>query len=164
MAHLAPQVHARDFLADVPQLFRDDQAHIIVDRALFRREQRTRWTACRWCRKARQLRKPLLRIGVPEKITIDGSAANKAAIERYNEEHGTTITIRPITYRNNSVEQDHRAVKRVTRPMLECKSFHAARRPLVGIERMHMLKKNQLGVGAGDEGRTAVALFYSLAA
>ena len=27
--------------------------------------------------------------GVPEKITIDGRAANEAAIKSYNEEHGT---------------------------------------------------------------------------
>src|SRR2546427_10256214 len=55
--------------------------------------------------------------GVPEKITIDGSAANEAAIKSYNEEHGTTIVIRKTKYLNNIVEQDHRAVKRVTLPM-----------------------------------------------
>src|SRR2546421_2328673 len=32
--------------------------------------------------------------GVPEKITIDGSAANEAAIKSYNAEHGTAIAIR----------------------------------------------------------------------
>jgi hypothetical protein len=32
--------------------------------------------------------------GIPEKIAIDGSAANQAAIKNYNEEHGTTIVIR----------------------------------------------------------------------
>jgi putative transposase len=37
--------------------------------------------------------------GVPEKITIDGSAANEAAIKSYNEEHGTAIEIRKIKYR-----------------------------------------------------------------
>lgn len=35
--------------------------------------------------------------GVPEKITIDGSAANEAAIKTYNAEHGTAIEIRKIT-------------------------------------------------------------------
>jgi len=35
--------------------------------------------------------KAIRRHGVPEKITIDGSAANEAAIKSYNEEHGTTI-------------------------------------------------------------------------
>ncbi|SRR6266446_4414787 len=40
----------------------------------------------------------------------------------------------------NVVEQDHRAVKRVTRPMLGFKSFDAAQDTLVGIELMHMIK------------------------
>ena len=71
----------------------------------------------------RFLTKAIRRHGVPEKITIDGSAANKAAIESYNAEHGTAIEIRQIKYLNNIVEQDHRAVKRVTRPMLGFKSF-----------------------------------------
>ncbi len=112
----------------------------------------------------RFLTKAIRRHGVPEKITIDGSAANKAAIESYNAEHGTAIEIRQIKYLNNIVEQDHRAVKRVTRPMLGFKSFHAARRTLAGIELMHMIKKKQMRGEIEDEGRTAAELFYSLAA
>jgi transposase-like protein len=65
---------------------------------------------------------------------------------------------------NQSIEQDHRAVKRVTRPMLGFKSFEAAQDTLVGIELMHMIKKRQMVVEAGDEGRTAAELFYALAA
>src|SRR5262244_135389 len=42
----------------------------------------------------RFLIKAICRHGVPEKITIDGSAANEAALMSYNEEHGTAITIR----------------------------------------------------------------------
>jgi transposase-like protein len=64
----------------------------------------------------------------------------------------------------NIVEQDHRAVKRVTRPMLGFKSFEAAQDTLVGIELMHMIKKKQMRVEAGDEGLTAAEQFYSLAA
>src|SRR5712692_693118 len=92
----------------------------------------------------RFLTKAIRRHGVPEKITIDGSAANEAAIKSYNAEHGTTITIRKIKYLNNIVEQDHRGVKRITRPMLGFKSFDAAQATLVGIELMHMIKKRQL--------------------
>src|SRR6266403_5707787 len=66
----------------------------------------------------RFLQKAIRRHGLPEQITIDGSAANEAAIKSYNEEHGTVIAIRKIKYLNNIVEQDHRGVKRVTRPML----------------------------------------------
>ena len=112
----------------------------------------------------RFLTKAIRRHGVPEKITIDGSAANEAAIKSYNEEHGTAVAIRQIKYLNNIVEQDHRGVKRVTRSMLGFKSFDAAQGTLVGIELMHMIKKKQMMVEAGDEGRTAAEQFYALAA
>ena len=87
----------------------------------------------------RFLTKAIRRHGVPEKITIDGSEANASAIRSYNEAHGTAIIIRQVKYLNNVVEQDHRSVKRVTRPMLGFKSFEAAQGTLVGIELMHML-------------------------
>src|SRR3989442_12404773 len=61
----------------------------------------------------RFLSKAIRRHGVPETMTIDGSAANKAAIESYNAEHGTTIAIRQTKHLNNIVEQDHRAAKPV---------------------------------------------------
>src|SRR5215470_13877378 len=67
-------------------------------------------------------------------------------------------------YLNTIVEQDHRAVKRVTRPMLGFKSFEAAQGTLVGIELMHMIKKRQMIMETEDEGLTAAELFYSLAA
>ena len=86
------------------------------------------------------------RHGVPETITIDGSEANEAAIKRDNEAHGTHIIIRQVKYLNNMVEQDHRGVKRVTRPMLGFKSFDAAQGTLAGIELMHMIKKQQMVV------------------
>src|ERR1700757_3545750 len=94
----------------------------------------------------RFLTKAIGRHGIPEKITIDGSAANEAAIKNYNEEHDTTIVIRQVKYLNNIAEQDHRAVKRITRPMLGLKSFDAAQGTLAGVELMHMIKKWQLRV------------------
>src|SRR5215510_9615791 len=112
----------------------------------------------------RFLKKAICRNGLPETSTIDGSDANEAAIKSYNEEHGTHIAIRQVKYLNNIVAQDHRGVKRITRPMLGFKAFEAAQDTLVGIELMHMIKKKQLRVGAGDEGLTAAKLFYSLAA
>jgi transposase-like protein len=65
---------------------------------------------------------------------------------------------------DQSIEQDHRAVKRVTRPMPGFKSFEAAQATVVGVELMHMIKKRQMGVEAGDEGLTAAEQFYALAA
>jgi transposase-like protein len=88
------------------------------------------------------------RHGAPEKIPIDGSAAHEAAIKSYNEEHGTAIAIRQVKYLNTLVEQDHRWVKRVTRPMLGFKSFNAAQDTLVEIELMHMIKKKTDGGGS----------------
>ena len=112
----------------------------------------------------RFLKKAIRRNSLPETITIDGSDANEAAIKRYNEEHGTSMSIRQVKYLNNIVEQDHRGVKRITRPMLGFKAFDAAQSTLVGIELMHMIKKRQLVVEEGNEGLTAAELFYSLAA
>ena len=65
---------------------------------------------------------------------------------------------------NHTIEQDHRAVKWVTRPMLGFKSFEAAQATLVGIELMHMLKKSQLVIADGVEGLTPIEQFYLLAA
>src|SRR5215510_10335591 len=121
-------------------------------------EHRDKDTALRFLKKA------IRRNGLPETITIDGSDANEAAIKSYNAEHGTSIAIRQVKYLNNVVEQDHRAVKRITRPMLGFKSFEAAQDTLVGIELMHMIKKRQMVVEEADKGRTAAELFYSLAA
>jgi putative transposase len=111
----------------------------------------------------RFLTKAIRRHGVPETITIDGSAANEAASKSYNEAHGTAIAIRTIKYLNNIVEQDHRGVKRVTRPMLGFKSFDAAQGTLAGIALMHMIKKKQMVVEEGREGRSAAEQFYALA-
>ena len=61
------------------------------------------------------------------------------------------------------VEQDHRRVKRVTRPTLGLKSFEVAQQTLVGIELMHMLRKGQMNNGVG-QGLTVAEQFYSLAA
>ena len=71
----------------------------------------------------RFLRKAIGRRGVPEKITIDKSGANTAAIVSYNADHGTAVEIRPVKYLNNIVEQDHRAIKRMVRAMLGFKAF-----------------------------------------
>ena len=101
--------------------------------------------------------------GLPEKVTIDKSGANTAALEALQEETGQSIEIRQIKYLNNLVEQDHRAIKRIVRPMLGFKSFDSARCTLRGIELMHMIKKGQM-VAAGGQKLSAAGQFYSLAA
>ena len=82
------------------------------------------------------------------------------AIESHNAEHEAGIEIRWVKYLNNIVEQDHRAIKRLVRPMLGFKSFRSAAVTLAGIELMHMIRKGQLQTTG--EVRPAQQ-FYSLA-
>ena len=56
------------------------------------------------------------------------------------------ILVRQIKYLNKIVEQDHRAMKRVTWPVLKFKSFRSAGPVLAGIELMHMIRKGQFAV------------------
>ena len=106
------------------------------------------------------LRKAIDQCGTPEKITIDKSRANGAAIEDYNSDMQTSIELRQVKYLNNIVEQDHRAIKRLTRPMLGFKSFWSAAITLAGIEIMHMIRKGQLICKCT---LTPAQQFYSLA-
>ena len=109
------------------------------------------------------LRKAIRTQGLPEKITIDKSGANTAAITRYNKIHKTAIVIHHSKYLNNIVEQDHRAVKRLTRPMLGFKSFWAACCTIAGMEVMHAIRKGQL-TSTGHAPQTPAEQFYALAA
>ena len=99
---------------------------------------------------------------VPEKITIDKSGANTAAVRSMIADSGVEITLRQSKYLNNLIEQDHRAIKRRTRPMLGFKTFHCATKLIAGIETMHMIKKGQLNCPDGHVA-SAADQFYSLA-
>jgi putative transposase len=88
--------------------------------------------------------------GVPEKIAMDKSGANKAAVDAINARRSLPILVRQVKYLNNIVEQDHRAIKRVTSPMLNFKSFHAAGSVLSGIELVHMIRKGQFAIDGTD--------------
>ena len=109
------------------------------------------------------LRKAIRPQGLPEKITIDKSGSNTAAITHYNQMHKTAVVIRQSKYLNNIVEQDHRAGKRLVRPMLGFKSFWAARCTIAGMEVMHAICKGQLET-AGTMAPTPAEQFYALAA
>jgi transposase-like protein len=100
--------------------------------------------------------------GEPEKITIDKSGANTATIVGYNADHEAAIELRQVKYLNNIVEQDHRAIKRIARPMLGFKTNRCARILIAGIETMHMIRKGQLSCLKG-QAASAAAQFYSLA-
>lgn len=79
-----------------------------------------------------------------------------------NAERKAPIKIRQAKYLNNIVEQDHRAIKRRTRPMLGFKDFRCARILLSGIELMHMIAKGQMN-NADKFEPSAARQFYSLA-
>jgi putative transposase len=90
--------------------------------------------------------------GLPDKVTMDKSGANKAGMDTINLQLAilfmlsgifAQVTVRQIKYLNNIVEQDHRFVKKITRPMKGFKAFHSAEATLAGIELHHMLRKNQ---------------------
>ena len=98
----------------------------------------------------------------PEKIAMDKSGANKAAIDQIIDDKDLSIVVRQIKYLNNIVEQDHRAIKRITRPMLGFKSFRTARNVLAGIELTHMIRKGQLMMEGCDE-MSFAEQFYALA-
>ncbi|CAN7800217.1 IS6 family transposase [Paraburkholderia hospita] len=99
--------------------------------------------------------------GEPETVTIDRSGANLAALDALNAEREMPIRIRQVKYLNNIVEQDHRAIKRIIRPMMGFKDFRCTRIILSGIELMHMIRKGQT---SGDTTRSVAVQFYSLIA
>ena len=100
--------------------------------------------------------------GVPEKVTMDKSGANKAAIDEINANREIPMVVRQVKYLNNIVEQDHRAVKRMTKPMLGFKSFQSAKNILAGIELMHMIRKGQMMMEGADK-MSFAEQFYTLA-
>jgi putative transposase len=110
----------------------------------------------------RYLERSIARNGEPDTVTIDRSGANLAALEALNAGREEPIKICQNKYLNNVIEQDHRAIKRRTRPTPGFKSFRCARILLAGIEMMHMIAKGQMEDGAIDQ--TRADQFYSLAA
>ena len=54
------------------------------------------------------------------------------------------IDILQVKYLNNIVEQDHRFIKKITKPMMGFRAFHSAGATLAGIETAHMIRKGQL--------------------
>jgi putative transposase len=112
-----------------------DKTAQIVD--LLLKKQRDRDAALHFLIKA------IGRNGMPETLTIEGSEVSASASRAYNEAHGTTIAIRQVRSRKTMVEQDHRAVKRLTRPRLSFTSVEAAQGTLAGIEMIPMIHIGQ---------------------
>jgi putative transposase len=111
------------------------------------------------------MNKAIAQNGLPEKVVIDGSKSNDAAIDTMNVQLWLTgffmlslIEILDIKYLNNIVEQSHRWVKQKTRQALGWKSLEGATTSLHGRELWTMLKRGQVEVA----GETAYEQFYAL--
>lgn len=103
--------------------------------------------------------------GVPDRIVIDKSGANLAGLQAVNvilkfTNSGRTIEIRQAKYLNNILEQDHRFIKRITRPMMGFKAFHSAAATIAGIETAHLIRKGQIPAN----GTAAFQIFAELTA
>jgi transposase-like protein len=89
----------------------------------------------------------------PRVVNVDKNAAYPKAVETLKKEKTLpkAVELRQNKYLNNVVEQDHRNIKRVVKPMMGFKSFNTARRTLRGIEAMNMIRKGQVsGIEQGD--------------
>ena len=102
------------------------------------------------------------RLGVKLPRPTSPSGANTAAMQSMQADSGAPIDMRQSKYLTNILEQDHRAVKRIVRPMLGFKSFRSARALIAGIETAHMIRKGQLNCPEGHAS-SAASQFYSLA-
>ena len=89
----------------------------------------------------------------PRVITVDKNAPYPPAIEALKADKALpeTTETRQSKYLNNTVEQDHRFIKRRVKPALGFGSFNTARRTLRGYESMNMIRKGQIkGAVKGD--------------
>ena len=100
---------------------------------------------------------------VPDKVVIDKSGANLAGLRWTNVmlkfvNGSKLIKILQVKYLNNIVEQDHRFIKKLTRPMMDFKSFRSASATLQGIEVANMIRKRQFGITTQSAFQQFVAL------
>ena len=81
----------------------------------------------------------------PRVVNVDKNPAYPIAFEAIKHEgfFRPRSSLRQCKYLNNVIEQDHRFIKRRTRPMLGFKRFTTAWRTVRGIEIMHALRKGQ---------------------
>ncbi len=105
--------------------------------------------------------------GLPEKVVIDKSGANRSALEYFNMLFFITmrlpmlgIEILDIKYLNNIVEQSHRRIKQKMVQALGWKSKAGAEATMAGQETWTMVKRGQIG----DPNLSVWQRFYALAA
>ena len=100
----------------------------------------------------------------PRVITVDKNAAYPKAVKELKGAGNlaTSCELRQRKYLNNLVEQDHRFIKRLTKPGMGFFSFETAWKTLHGFEIMNIMRKGQVqSVEKGDV-RGQVALVAQL--
>ena len=97
-------------------------------------------------------RKAFKHNALPEKVTIDKSGSNIAALSAANKDlpQDKQIEVRQIKYLNNIIEQDRRFIKKRIKPMLGFKSFKSVKITITGIENIRMIQKRQI-IGSSDK-------------
>lgn len=89
----------------------------------------------------------------PRVINVDKNPAYPKAFEQLQKDDDLPerSKLRAVKYLNNLIEQDHRFIKRLTKPGMGFGSFYTARRTLKGFESMNMIRKGQVkGIEKGD--------------
>jgi transposase-like protein len=80
----------------------------------------------------------------PRIITVDKNPPRAVAEIKGDGEMWRRSRLRQTKFLNNTVEQNHRRLKRLVRPGLGFGSFRTARRTLAGYEAMAMIRKGQV--------------------
>ena len=112
---------------------------------------------------------PIPATPTPHVINVDKNAAYPKAIADLKVDGilPESVELRQVKYLNNLIEQDHRFIKRLTKPGMGFFSFETAWRTLQGFEVMNMIRKGQIrGVEKRDvRGQTAlIATLFGVAA
>jgi putative transposase len=102
--------------------------------------------------------------GWPDKVVIDKSGSNAVSLFNMNcllvmHNWCWLIEVLQVKYLYNIIEQDHRFIKKITRPMRTFKSFNSAAATLAGIEVAHIIRKGQFD----QTGLSGFAQFVALA-
>jgi len=104
----------------------------------------------------------------PRTVTLDGYQASHRAVREFSDERRRRrrpIAIRSSRYLNNLIEQDHRAIKSRTRPMLGFKVFSSARITLAGVELLHRIRQGQFDLAhLGVAGKTVPEIWNAVLA
>ena len=83
---------------------------------------------------------------IPRVINVDKNIAYPPAIDKLKEHNKLPekTELRQVKYLNNIVEQDHRAIKRIIKPMMGFETFTSASKTIQGIKAMNMIRKGQV--------------------